>query len=89
MQDLERIKERAHQIWQREGQPEGRHAEHWAEAEEALRREASPGNDHRQPADDRSPARGKDEQRDAPRNKTGEGGTDEIDGAEADEDTYD
>jgi hypothetical protein len=27
------IQRRAHAIWQREGQPEGAHSEHWAEAE--------------------------------------------------------
>lgn len=27
------IQRRAHAIWEREGQPEGAHSEHWAEAE--------------------------------------------------------
>ncbi|MFC7543950.1 DUF2934 domain-containing protein [Siccirubricoccus deserti] len=32
MQDQERIRRRAHEIWEREGRPEGRHEEHWAQA---------------------------------------------------------
>jgi len=36
MPDEERIRRRAHEIWEREGRPEGRREEHWARA----RREA-------------------------------------------------
>ena len=32
----ERIKARAHEIWQREGSPEGRENDHWKEAEQEL-----------------------------------------------------
>jgi hypothetical protein len=32
MQDQERIRRRAHEIWEREGRPEGRDQEHWAQA---------------------------------------------------------
>lgn len=32
----ERIRERAYQIWQEEGQPEGRGVEHWAQAEREI-----------------------------------------------------
>ncbi|MBL6457384.1 DUF2934 domain-containing protein [Belnapia sp. T6] len=32
MPDEERIRRRAHEIWEREGRPEGRHEAHWAEA---------------------------------------------------------
>ena len=32
----ERIRERARAIWEREGQPEGRHEEHWREAENEI-----------------------------------------------------
>jgi hypothetical protein len=41
---IERIRERAHRIWEEEGQPEGRDAEHWEraireiDAEDAERR---------------------------------------------------
>jgi hypothetical protein len=28
----EKIRARAHQIWEREGRPEGRHEQHWAQA---------------------------------------------------------
>lgn len=31
-QDQERIRRRAYQIWEREGRPEGRHEQHWAQA---------------------------------------------------------
>lgn len=37
--DNERIRHRAHQIWESEGRPEGRQARHWAQAEEEIRRE--------------------------------------------------
>ncbi|WP_158046413.1 DUF2934 domain-containing protein [Skermanella pratensis] len=39
--DLDRIRQRAYEIWQQEGQPEGRQQEHW---EQAMR-EASGGGD--------------------------------------------
>ncbi|HCJ29065.1 MAG TPA: DUF2934 domain-containing protein [Pseudomonas sp.] len=32
----ERIRERAHQIWEAEGRPEGREAEHWARARDEI-----------------------------------------------------
>lgn len=30
------VRERAHEIWEREGKPEGKHAEHWAQAEHEI-----------------------------------------------------
>ena len=36
-----RVRERAHQLWEHEGRPEGRHEDHWAQAE----REVSSAND--------------------------------------------
>ncbi|MTD98866.1 DUF2934 domain-containing protein [Paracoccus sp. YIM 132242] len=33
----ERIRQRAHEIWESEGRPEGRDADHWTRAEEELR----------------------------------------------------
>lgn len=36
----EEISQRARQIWEREGRPEGRDVEHWLQAEEELRRES-------------------------------------------------
>lgn len=33
----ERIRQRAHEIWESEGRPEGRDANHWAQAEQELR----------------------------------------------------
>ena len=32
----EQIRQRAHQIWEEEGRPEGRDAEHWARAVQEL-----------------------------------------------------
>ena len=32
----EQIRQRAHEIWEAEGRPEGRHEEHWARAEASL-----------------------------------------------------
>ena len=34
----DRIRERAYQIWQSEGQPSGQHERHWFQAEEELSR---------------------------------------------------
>lgn len=35
----DRINRRAHEIWEREGHPHGRHDEHWAQAEAEIRAE--------------------------------------------------
>ena len=43
MQDQERIRQRAHEIWEEEGRPEGRHAEHWAQASRELEAEGGEG----------------------------------------------
>ncbi|MCF3935304.1 DUF2934 domain-containing protein [Acuticoccus sp. M5D2P5] len=32
----QRIRERAYAIWKRDGQPDGRHSEHWNQAEREL-----------------------------------------------------
>jgi hypothetical protein len=32
MMDLERIRQRAYELWQKEGQPEGKQQEHWDQA---------------------------------------------------------
>jgi Protein of unknown function (DUF2934) len=37
----ERIRERAHQIWEREGKPHGRDAEHWQQAGAEIDAEAA------------------------------------------------
>ncbi|SMH45175.1 DUF2934 domain-containing protein [Azospirillum agricola] len=43
-QDIqERISRRAHEIWEREGHPDGRHDEHWAQAEAEIRAEDGAG----------------------------------------------
>ncbi len=38
----EKIRKRAYEKWEREGSPEGREKEHWAEAERDLGDESSP-----------------------------------------------
>ncbi len=44
MPDEDRIRRRAHAIWEREGRPEGRQQEHWAQARREVEAEkgASP-----------------------------------------------
>lgn len=37
----QRIKERAHQIWESEGRPEGREHEHWQRARREIETEAA------------------------------------------------
>jgi hypothetical protein len=39
MQDEDRIHQRAHEIWEREGRPDGRHDEHWAQARREIEAE--------------------------------------------------
>lgn len=41
MEQSERIRRRAHQIWEADGRPEGREAEHWARAQDELRQEGA------------------------------------------------
>lgn len=38
----ERIRQRAYEIWQKEGAPEGRQAEHWQQAEREIDGETEP-----------------------------------------------
>lgn len=40
-----RIRQRAYEIWQREGRPEGREAEHWRRAEAEITAEAGAAAD--------------------------------------------
>ena len=40
--DQDLIRARAHQIWEREGRPDGRHIEHWEMASAELGSEAKP-----------------------------------------------
>jgi hypothetical protein len=37
----DRIKQRAHEIWEREGRPEGRQQEHWDQAVQEIESEGS------------------------------------------------
>lgn len=55
------IRERAYRIWQEEGEPHGRHEEHWARAEQEAQEdtpaEEAPASDQTLPdAIDRQPA---------------------------------
>jgi hypothetical protein len=45
----EKIRTRAHEIWQREGHPEGRHLAHWQQAEAEIAAETSPKNSAKSP----------------------------------------
>ncbi|WP_234855341.1 DUF2934 domain-containing protein [Paracoccus everestensis] len=40
----ERIKQRAHEIWESEGRPEGRDADHWSQAEQELNSQTGEGD---------------------------------------------
>jgi hypothetical protein len=40
-EDARRIEALAYQIWEAEGRPEGRHADHWIEAQRRLRRDVN------------------------------------------------
>lgn len=44
MNQDERIRERAYQIWEAEGRPEGREAEHWKQASDDVTHFDKPGN---------------------------------------------
>jgi hypothetical protein len=44
----ERIRERARAIWEREGRPEGRHEEHWRQAEKETNAENAAGQAERE-----------------------------------------
>lgn len=37
----DRIRQRAHELWEAEGRPEGRHAEHWEQARSEMDEDAS------------------------------------------------
>ncbi|WP_424134785.1 DUF2934 domain-containing protein [Roseomonas chloroacetimidivorans] len=41
--DQDRIRERAHALWEQQGRPEGRHEEHWLQAEQELSSAGAPG----------------------------------------------
>jgi hypothetical protein len=43
MDEETRIRERAYAIWEREGRPDGRHGEHWAQACRELAAETTVG----------------------------------------------
>lgn len=54
-----RIRQRAYEIWQREGQPQGRDAEHWQQAEAEIMAESGASADS---AADRAAAGSKPQQ---------------------------
>lgn len=37
----QKVRDRAHRIWEREGRPDGRHDEHWAQAMHEIEKEAA------------------------------------------------
>lgn len=44
--DEDRIRQRAYEIWEREGRPEGRHEDHWHRAHRELTGEDADGSRH-------------------------------------------
>ncbi len=44
MTDEDRIRERAHRIWEEEGRPHGRHEEHWQRARREILGNKAPPN---------------------------------------------
>jgi hypothetical protein len=47
----ERVRARAHELWEKEGRPEGRDKEHWAQAEEDVKAaKRGKGRDDKAPA---------------------------------------
>lgn len=67
MSDMnKRIEQRAHEIWEREGKPHGKHDEHWAQAEAEIRAESG--------AEKPAKAAGKSKAA-KPKNGAGKGGT--------------
>jgi len=71
MSDMnERIERRAHEIWEREGKPHGKHDEHWAQAEAEIRAEGEAGKRDK-PAKSKATAKPQAK----PKNGAGKGGT--------------
>ncbi len=52
MQNEDRVRQRAHEIWEQQGRPEGRQEEHWAQA----RREIEAGSRPPPPAAELDPS---------------------------------
>jgi hypothetical protein len=52
MEEQERIRQRAYHIWEREGRPEGRHEQHWAQASREI---AAEGGTSTAPGDSPTP----------------------------------
>ncbi len=45
----EAIRAHAYELWEKEGYPEGRHEEHWHQAEKKLRTTSTENDDHMKP----------------------------------------
>lgn len=43
---IQRIHEHAYHLWEREGRPEGRHLEHWSQAEQEINEQEDFANGH-------------------------------------------
>jgi Protein of unknown function (DUF2934) len=41
MQDEERVRQRAHEIWEEAGRPDGQHDAHWEQAQREIEAEGS------------------------------------------------
>lgn len=53
----ERIRHRAHEIWEREGRPHGQHDEHWIRAEREVLAESGQDEEAIAPAEAEKPAK--------------------------------
>jgi hypothetical protein len=53
---LKRIRERAYQIWEEQGRPDGLHADHWRDAEQELIQNEGGGTDARETIEPRRPS---------------------------------
>lgn len=42
--DEQKVRDRAHAIWQAEGRPDGRHLDHWRQAQAEIEREKEAAN---------------------------------------------
>ncbi len=55
MQNEDSVRQRAHEIWERQGRPEGRQEEHWAQARREIEAEDAGGSVAEPAAPDASP----------------------------------
>lgn len=52
---LEKIRDKAYALWENQGRPEGRHEDHWREAEAAVKKELTKGSATDKPKSAKTP----------------------------------